>query len=270
MHVVERFGPVVRIRMAPTLLRRPLLWVNAFVVDGLLIDTGCRRTLPDLQAALKSEGLQVKQLVNTHTHEDHTGGNMAVSWRYKVTPQVHPLGLARLAEPESAAEMDLYRRMYWDVCEPCPGEPLGEVVETDRYRFRVLHTPGHAPDHVALWEEREGWLFSGDLVLSPRLNRIRRHEDPVQALASLRLLAGLPVRRLFCSHAYKVADSPAPILGKIAFWEGLQQKAGALTAKGLDAAKVANDLLGPPGLTEWFTRGDLSKVNLIEGLLKNA
>lgn len=37
---------------------------------------------------------------------------------------------------------------------------------TDRYRFAVLHTPGHSNDHICLLEPDEGWLFSGDLFLS--------------------------------------------------------------------------------------------------------
>lgn len=270
MHLIERFGPVVRIRMAPAILGRPMLWVNAFWVDGLLIDTGCHKTVPELMQALEREGLRVEQLVNTHTHEDHTAGNLAVSERYGVKPRAHTLGLVRLALPELLADMDLYRRIYWGACDPCPGEALGDEVRTDRFRFQVIHTPGHAPDHVALWEETEGWLFTGDLVLSPKLNRVRRQEEPARALTSLRRLAPLPVRQLFCSHAYKVADSAAPVHGKITYWEGLQREAATLQQQGLPVAQVARRLLGRPGVMEWFTRGDLSKQNLIEGLLKQA
>lgn len=41
----------------------------------------------------------------------------------------------------------------------------GQVVALDGVRLRILHTPGHAPDHIVFhWEQRRA-LFSGDLVL---------------------------------------------------------------------------------------------------------
>jgi glyoxylase-like metal-dependent hydrolase (beta-lactamase superfamily II) len=269
MHQIDHHGPVTRLRFSPAFLGRPRLWANLFWVDGLLIDTGCRRTLPELMALLRTEGLTVEQLVNTHTHEDHVAGNKAINTQYGVTPKVHTLGLPRLAHPEPRADMDFYRRFFWGPVDPCPGEALGETVETDHYRFRVLHTPGHAPDHVALWEESQGWLFSGDLLISQRLVRTRRHENPPQTLQSMRQLAALPATQLFCSHAYKVYNSTAPLQAKIGLWERLQREAAAMTQAGLSTGQAARRLLGRNEVEEWISLGDLSKRNLIAGLLRD-
>jgi len=48
-----------------------------------------------------------------------------------------------------------------------PEAPLqdGERIALDGGRLQVLHTPGHARDHVAFYWEGEGVLFSGDLIL---------------------------------------------------------------------------------------------------------
>jgi glyoxylase-like metal-dependent hydrolase (beta-lactamase superfamily II) len=267
VYQVARFGPVVRIRLAPTWLGRPLMWVHAFWVDGLLIDSGCRFTVPALMAALAREGLRVEQLVHTHTHEDHVAGDAELHRRYGVVPRAHPLGVGRLWRPERPREVRLYRRLIWGLPESSPGEPLEPVVETDRYRFQVIHTPGHAPDHVVFWAEREGWLFSGDLLLSPRLNRTRSPEDPRQILASMRMVAALPIRQLFCAHAYRVYDGPTPLLAKISYWEYIQREASALRAQGYTPAQAAQRLLGRSGVPEWISGGELSKRNLVEGLL---
>ncbi len=40
----------------------------------------------------------------------------------------------------------------------------GDVVAAGRYRFEVLHTPGHSPGHVSLFDRETGILFAGDLV----------------------------------------------------------------------------------------------------------
>ena len=41
----------------------------------------------------------------------------------------------------------------------------GQMVAAGNIRLEVLHTPGHAPDHICLW--RAGWrrLFGGDLLI---------------------------------------------------------------------------------------------------------
>jgi glyoxylase-like metal-dependent hydrolase (beta-lactamase superfamily II) len=265
---VERFGPVVRIRMAPTFLGRPLLWVNAFWVEGLLIDSGCRHTLPDLFAAIEQAGLRIEQLIHTHTDEDHIAGTAELVRRFGVRPRVHPLGLKGLTFPETARQMPFYRRFFWGVADPSQGEPLGDFVEAGPYCFQVIHTPGHARDHVAFWEERQGWLFSGDLMVSPRLARVRPVEEPTVALESLRTLAALPVRRLFCSHAGRVYENAEPLQAKLAFWERLQTEGAALHSQGLTVREITRRLLGKNGFMELATLGDLSKQNLIGGLLR--
>lgn len=109
MYEVTRYGPVVRLRMSRSFLNRPMQGVHAFWIDGLLIDSGCQRTVPDLAAALQAEGLRVEQLVNTHSHEDHISGNAWLHSRIGVTPRAHPLVLERLATPLTWREMHLYR-----------------------------------------------------------------------------------------------------------------------------------------------------------------
>jgi hypothetical protein len=44
------YGPITRIHLARTFLGRPLYTVEAYLVDGLLIDTGCPATASELVA----------------------------------------------------------------------------------------------------------------------------------------------------------------------------------------------------------------------------
>src|SRR5437773_7869370 len=41
----------------------------------------------------------------------------------------------------------------------------GDVVRIGKLSLTVLHTPGHAPDHLSLWMQDDRVLFSGDLIL---------------------------------------------------------------------------------------------------------
>jgi glyoxylase-like metal-dependent hydrolase (beta-lactamase superfamily II) len=164
--------------------------------------------------------------------------------------------------------LPLYRRFFWGEVGPCVAVDIGDVVEAGPYRLTVIPTPGHAPDHLAFWEEREGWLFAGDLLLSPRLRRVQEHEDPLQILESLRRLAALPVRQIFCCHAKWVPDSVEPLLKKIEYWERLRKEGAVLKTRGLPLRAVARRLLGRPDLIEWVSGGEFSRVHLMRGLLR--
>jgi glyoxylase-like metal-dependent hydrolase (beta-lactamase superfamily II) len=48
-------------------------WVAAYLVDGLMIDTGCGYTAEGLITFLHER--PVRPVVNTHFHEDHIGAN---------------------------------------------------------------------------------------------------------------------------------------------------------------------------------------------------
>jgi len=79
---IEQIEEVTRIRMGREVGGRVLYWVAAYLVDGLLIDTGCRHTAEELAGFL--EGKDLKMVVNTHHHEDHVGANHILKERFGV------------------------------------------------------------------------------------------------------------------------------------------------------------------------------------------
>ncbi|HLO04260.1 MAG TPA: MBL fold metallo-hydrolase [Symbiobacteriaceae bacterium] len=261
---------MIRFRFQRSFFGLKRLYVHAFWVDGMLIDTGCAKSGPALLAALEREGCRPEQLVNTHTHEDHIGANRLIGERYGLTPQVHPLGLQGLAQPEPARQVHLYRLATWGAAPAGPlGAPLGDEIRTDRYRFQVRHTPGHAHDHVALYEPDQGWLFTGDLVLGAKILRCRPHEEPHQILHSLKSLASLPVSQIFCSHNWRVWDSSEILATRIAHWEGLAREAQRLQGEGIPEAAMMERLLGPFDPIELLSGGDFHRRHLLRGLLRS-
>ena len=258
------FGPVTRLHLARTVFGRPLYTVNAYLVDGLLIDTGCPATGRELVAGCRGQG--VRQVVNTHHHEDHSGGDWALQ---------KELGLSIAAPPESVPilacfpRLQYYRRIVWRQPRNVIVEPLGETVETERYRFEVLPTPGHSLDHVCFFEPRQGWLFGGDLFIHERIRYLRADEDAGQILESLRRVLVLQPRLLFCGHADFTEDACEAIERKIAYWEGLAKGARVLRREGLSLREVTERLLGPETLMTRITGGHFSKLNLIRALLED-
>jgi glyoxylase-like metal-dependent hydrolase (beta-lactamase superfamily II) len=245
--------------MARQVLGRPVYWVCAFHVDGLLIDTGCAHTARKLMRAL--EGYPVSQVVCTHHHEDHIGGNAAARARFGLRARIHPLGIERVRNP--GPRLPLYRRFTWGSPPADDPEPLGDRVETDRYAFRVIHAPGHSPDQIVLFEEREGWLFSADLYLGERVQYLRHDEDLGESLASLRRIAALPVGRLFCSLGAVHDDGRRALEAKLAYWETLCVRVAELAAAGLPSAQIRRRVLGAEGVLRWVSQGDFSKQHLV-------
>src|SRR3989442_2760037 len=188
MIVPFAYGEVRYFRMARTVLGRAVYWTGVYLVDGLLVDSGPPNLARDVRRLVGEVG--VRQCVTTHHHEDHSGNHGLLARELDITPLAHPSAVARLAEPE--AQPQLYRRVAWGARPPVSVAPLAQQLDTPQFRFQVIHTPGHAADHVTLFEPERGWLFSGDLYLAPRLRYLRADEDVYAMMDSLRRVYAPP------------------------------------------------------------------------------
>lgn len=261
----EDFGPVRFYEYTRAFAGRRLMRVGAYRVGELLVDSGPARA-SGLVDRILGDG-PVRDLVLTHHHEDHAGNAAALSRRSNCRVHVHAAGKALVEAP---AAIPLYRRLFWGAAAGTSVEILGETVESDRYCFRVIHTPGHAIDHVALHEPQQEWLFVGDLYLTDRPRTAFLYDDVGTIIDSLRTLLALPDCVMFCQHSGYHAGHQHRLGRKLDALLGLQQRALVHRDEGKDLPEIVRALGLRDGLSRWVTQGELSARHLVAGLLRHA
>jgi len=124
-------------------------------------------------AAAAEENVRIERVLETHTHADHVSGHGRFAVEHAVPVAIH-----------ARAEAEY------------PSEPLadGDVVRAGKTEIRVLHTPGHRPEHCAFVVDRKlvltgDSLFVGDAA-RPDL-AVAAREGAQELFGSLERLAAL-------------------------------------------------------------------------------
>ncbi len=238
--------------------------VYAFLVGDTLIDTGTNRAGNEFLSALKDKS--IKKIINTHHHEDHIGNNAEVQKRFNVPIYAHPSALSYLQNPR-LMDLRLYQRVVWDWPKASRGTAIGDSVDAGNCRFQVIHAPGHTDDHVCFYEPDRKWLFTGDLFCGSNFLYLRRDENYLQILESLKKLSALDVETLFCCLKGAVEKGKDALLKKIERMEKLRNEVLALNGKGLPPDSIRRKVLGKEGAMGFITGGHYSKQNTVNSIL---
>lgn len=182
---------------------QPGRFTNVYIVRGTrtaLIDTGVMGTpTRDIAPVLDGLGLSlsdIDQVINTHGHYDHMGGNAEVSEAgANVALHRHDLWRAESNEAQGREVREMHDTLgYGDegvVVEAAVLGLLGREIAVDRLlddddmidlgagvELRVVHTPGHTVGSVSLLWEDEGVLVTGDSFQGRYPTRMPVIQDP--------------------------------------------------------------------------------------------
>src|SRR5207249_7442513 len=113
----------------------------------------------------------------------------------------------------------------------------GQKSEADGATLIVVHTPGHASDHLCYYLVEEKALFTGDVVLAGSTTVIPAGDgDLLDYMNSLKRLQGLDVRRIYPAHGPVIEDGPGRIQEYID--HRLMRERQILTALGAGLATI--------------------------------
>ena len=93
----------------------------------------------------------IKWILVTHTHPDHSPAVAALAER---------TGAERLGRP--APDGQHQDKTF----EPDRVLKNGEIFKTAEFKLEVIHTPGHASNHLCYFNDELGWLFTGDHIIN--------------------------------------------------------------------------------------------------------
>ncbi|REE75624.1 glyoxylase-like metal-dependent hydrolase (beta-lactamase superfamily II) [Rhodococcus wratislaviensis] len=195
--------------------QRPFPDANLLLIDGrepALVDSGFVGHAQRTAEWVRAHSGNLTRVVNTHWHADHVGGNGLL--------QAGGAGIAAGApDADAIARRDpgCCAAEYLDqpVAPYTVDEPLddGQLLRLGDADWEVLHTPGHTPGHVALWQPEERLLVVGDALSDYDVGWVNLALDgpdaATTAVASLQRLADLEPRVLLPAHGPIPAEPTA-------------------------------------------------------------
>jgi len=149
--------------------------------EALIIDPGDEAK--KILGFIAENGLKPKYIVITHGHWDHIGGNRELKERLKIPIFMH--------------KNDIFGLPYGDSPQPDRYLEEGDHFEVGCLRFEVLHTPGHTPGGISLYNVKKKALFSGDTLFFGTYGRVDLpYSDEKAMYLSLKKLLALPLETI--------------------------------------------------------------------------
>ncbi len=119
---------------------------------------------------LTNNNLQLTHIINTHLHIDHAIGNAWLKSKYN-TP-----AYANEGDESLGQRMELQAAAFglpFDIKSVEIDHHLhqGDIIRIGNGSLKVLHVPGHSKGSIGLYDEKDGFLISGDALFAGSIGR---------------------------------------------------------------------------------------------------
>ncbi|MFL2753704.1 MAG: MBL fold metallo-hydrolase [Gammaproteobacteria bacterium] len=151
-----------------------------------------------IENIVKVCGEDIKQILVTHTHNDHSPGAKLLHQR-TAAPVMGMYALNKeMQDPTFKANKVL--------------EDGDEIIETE-YSLKAIHTPGHASNHLCFLLEKENLIFTGDhimdgstVVIAPPDGNMKEYLNSLEILKKIDLKLIAPGHGNLMENPYSVVD----------------------------------------------------------------
>ncbi|MDB5409224.1 MAG: gloB [Rhodospirillales bacterium] len=197
-------------------------------------------------AALAEKGWKLTHILNTHHHNDHTGGNL------ELKAATGAIIVGPLADRERIPGIDV-------------ALAEGQKYSVGEASAAVFDVPGHTRGHIAFWFEGSRALFCGDTLFLMGCGRMFEGTAPQMWNSLSKLRALPPETRVYCGHEYTQANA------RFALTVEPDNKALIERARAIDQARAAGrstvpGLLGDELATNPFLRADRPELQQAAGM----
>ncbi|MBS3051234.1 MAG: MBL fold metallo-hydrolase [Candidatus Aenigmarchaeota archaeon] len=175
---------------------------NVYLIDGeLLVDAGTGIYFGGMKKEIGQlcDIKNIKLLVNTHCHFDHTGGNKKFQDWLKLSIAAHT-GDKKAVETGNGSMAELFGQKS-RIMTVNKALRAGAFIKTTNFVFEVMQTPGHTPGSICLYEKNKRILISGDTLFENTVGRTDLPGgDRGQLINSLKALSELQIEYLLPGH----------------------------------------------------------------------
>jgi len=245
----------------------PLCTVYLIVDEkAALVEVGCSVQIPDILVAVDKLDYDIRELsyiIPTHVHADHAGGAGLLA---RQLPQTKVVAQSRavkvLADPSILERMmQGFMQIYGDDARKRFGEMVpvaeerfvkvddGDSIPLGHRELKVIHTPGHDPNHLCFLDTESRGIFCGD-ALGAYFSDIEAFftspvpgSDPFLFLQSIEKLKKLKPELVFFSHGSATGDADKIIQSALDVARQCHDTALEALRSGEDQKEVARRLI---------------------------
>jgi glyoxylase-like metal-dependent hydrolase (beta-lactamase superfamily II) len=212
------------------------------------------------------EERDIRQILITHYHEDHSGNSLNFNHFFDLKPCAHEETARQLREGYS---VPLAGRIFWGRVPRAETQPLPSKIELeDGSDVIPLHVPGHSADMQCYFIPDKGWMFTGDLYIAKVIKFMHKKESLPQQIDDIRKVLSYDFDTLFCPHRGVVENGKEAMQYKLDYLLELSANAQQLLQQGKSLKEITRELLGAEELAGYATNFAFSKRSLIEGCLQ--